>query len=133
VGLSEFIRTLPDKLDTQVGEDGAIFSGGQRQRLGLARAIYGSPKFVVLDEPNANLDVEGNAALFDLLRHLKSLGTTVVVVTHKKEILKYSDRILVMKAGKPKIFGNRDQVLEKLASKAADTNPNQHAAKMLTN
>lgn len=133
VGLSEFIRTLPDKLDTQVGEDGAIFSGGQRQRLGLARAIYGSPKFVVLDEPNANLDVEGNNALFDLLRHLKSLATTVVVVTHKKEILKFSDRILVMKAGKPKIFGNRDQVLEKLAGKAADTNLNQHAAKMLTN
>lgn len=117
VGLTDFIDSLPDKWATQVGEDGAVFSGGQRQRLGLARAIYGTPRFVVLDEPNANLDVEGNQALYKLLQHLKEVGTTVVVVTHKKDILKYSDRILVMKAGKPKIFGPRDQVLDKLAGR----------------
>ena len=130
VGLTEFIHGLPDKLATQVGEDGAVFSGGQRQRLGLARAIYGDPRFVVLDEPNANLDVEGNQALYKLLQHLKEAGTTVVVITHKKDILKYSDRILVMKGGKPKIFGPRDQVLDKLAGKEVKTITAEQASKL---
>jgi ATP-binding cassette subfamily C exporter for protease/lipase len=121
VGLTDFINTLQDKLNTQVGEDGSVFSGGQRQRLGLARAIYGNPKFVVLDEPNANLDIEGNQALYKLLKHLKEAGTTVVVVTHKKDILKYSDLILILKAGKPRILGPRDQVLDKLAGKEVKT------------
>lgn len=130
VGLTDFINYLPDKLATQVGEDGTVFSGGQRQRLGLARAIYGNPRFVVLDEPNANLDVEGNHALYKLLQHLKEAGTTVVVVTHKKDILKYSDRILVMKGGKPKIFGPRDQVLDKLAGKEVKTITAEQASKL---
>lgn len=130
VGLTNFIDSLPNKLSTQVGEDGAIFSGGQRQRLGLARAIYGNPRFVVLDEPNANLDVEGNHALYKLLQHLKEAGTTVVVITHKKDILKYSDRILVMKGGKPKIFGPRDQVLDKLAGKEVKTITSEQATKL---
>lgn len=121
VGLTDFINTLQDKLNTQVGEDGSVFSGGQRQRLGLARAIYGNPKFVVLDEPNANLDIEGNQALYKLLKYLKEAGTTVVVVTHKKDILKYSDLILILKAGKPRILGPRDQVLDKLAGKDVKT------------
>ena len=130
VGLTDFINNLPDKLATQVGEDGTVFSGGQRQRLGLARAIYGNPRFVVLDEPNANLDVEGNQALYKLLQHLKEAGTTVVVVTHKKDILKYSDRILVMKGGKPKIYGPRDQVLDKLAGKEVKTITAEQASKL---
>ena len=130
VGLTDFINNLPDKLATQVGDDGTVFSGGQRQRLGLARAIYGNPRFVVLDEPNANLDVEGNHALYKLLQHLKDAGTTVVVVTHKKDILKYSDRILVMKGGKPKIFGPRDQVLDKLAGKEVKTITAEQASKL---
>ena len=130
VGLTDLINNLPDKLATQVGEDGTVFSGGQRQRLGLARAIYGNPRFVVLDEPNANLDVEGNHALYKLLQHLKEAGTTVVVVTHKKDILKYSDRILVMKGGKPKIFGPRDQVLDKLAGKEVKTITAEQASKL---
>ncbi len=130
VGLTEFIQNLPDKFETQVGEDGAVFSGGQRQRLGLARAIYGSPRFVVLDEPNANLDVEGNHALYKLLEQLKADGTTVVVVTHKKDILKFSDRILVMKGGKPKIFGPRDLVLDKLAGKEVKTITAEQASKI---
>jgi ATP-binding cassette subfamily C exporter for protease/lipase len=130
VGLTNFIDSLPDKLATQVGEDGTIFSGGQRQRLGLARAIYGNPRFVVLDEPNANLDVEGNHALLELLQHLKEAGTTVVIITHKKDILKYSDRILVMKGGKPKIFGPRDQVLDRLAGKEVKTITSEQASKL---
>ncbi len=130
VGLTEFIQNLPDKFETQVGEDGAVFSGGQRQRLGLARAIYGSPRFVVLDEPNANLDVDGNHALYKLLEQLKADGTTVVVVTHKKDILKFSDRILVMKGGKPKIFGPRDLVLDKLAGKEVKTITAEQASKI---
>jgi ATP-binding cassette subfamily C exporter for protease/lipase len=129
-GLTDFINNLPNKLATQVGEDGTVFSGGQRQRLGLARAIYGNPRFVVLDEPNANLDMEGNHALYKLLQHLKEAGTTVVVVTHKKDILKYSDRILVMKGGKPMIFGPRDQVLDKLAGKEVKTITAEQASKL---
>ncbi len=117
VGLTDFINSLPDKLSSQVGENGMVFSGGQRQRLGLARAIYGAPKFVVLDEPNANLDLEGTQALYKILQYLKEIGTTVVVVTHKKDILKFADRILILKAGKPRIFGPRDMVLDKLAGK----------------
>lgn len=132
VGLTDFIDSLPDKWATQVGEDGAVFSGGQRQRIGLARAIYSNPRFVVLDEPNANLDVEGNQALYKLLKHLKEAGTTVIVVTHKKDILQYSDRILVMKAGKLKIFGPRDQVLDKLAGKDVKTITTESAAKLTT-
>lgn len=133
VGLSNFIDSLTDKLNTQVGEDGAVFSGGQRQRLGLARAIYGDPKFIVLDEPNANLDIQGTQALYKLLQYLKEIGTTVVVVTHKKDILKYSDRILVMKGGKPKIFGPRDLVLEKLAGKDVKSLTAEQASNLAKN
>jgi ATP-binding cassette subfamily C exporter for protease/lipase len=133
VGLSNFIDSLTYKLNTQVGEDGTVFSGGQRQRLGLARAIYGDPKFIVLDEPNANLDIQGTQALYKLLQYLKEIGTTVVVVTHKKDILKYSDRILVMKGGKPKIFGPRDLVLEKLAGKDVKSLTAEQASNLAKN
>ncbi len=130
VGLSSFIESLPDKFNTQVGEDGTVFSGGQRQRLGLARAIYGDPKFIVLDEPNANLDIQGTQALYKILQYLKEINTTVVVVTHKKDILKYADRMLVMKGGKPKIFGPRDLVLEKLAGKEVKSITAEQASKI---
>ena len=132
VGLSSFIDSLPDKFNTQVGEDGTVFSGGQRQRLGLARAIYGDPKFVVLDEPNANLDIQGTQALYKILLYLKEINTTVVVVTHKKDILKHADRMLVMKGGKPKIFGPRDLVLEKLAGKEVKSITADTASKITT-
>lgn len=132
VGLSDFINSLPEKQATQVGDNGAVFSGGQRQRLGLARAIYGNPKLVVLDEPNANLDVEGNSALYKTLQYLKEIGTTVVVVTHKKDILKFTDRILVLKAGKPRIFGPRDLVLDKLAGKEVQPMASGQDSKLLS-
>lgn len=114
VGLEAFIATLPDGYDTPVGDDGAFLSGGQRQRVALARAIYGMPRFVVLDEPNSNLDTDGDAALIRTLRELKAAGTTVIVMTHRMNVLSVVEYMLVLIDGQIKQFGPRDQVLSAL-------------------
>ena len=114
VGLAEFIATLPKGYDTPIGDDGAFLSGGQRQRVALARAIYGMPRFVVLDEPNSNLDTDGDAALIDTLQQLKTAGTTVIVMTHRMNVLSVVGFMLVLIDGQIKQFGPRDQVLAAL-------------------
>lgn len=129
VGLHEMIEALPDRYDTLIGADTGLLSGGQRQRIGLARAIYGGPKLVVLDEPNSNLDQEGERALYNTLEHLKRQGTTVVIISHRKGILPYVDRLLILKAGRPKMYGPRDMVLDKLAGKDVPTISPQQAAR----
>lgn len=110
----EFILTLPNGYDTLIGERGKLLSGGQRQRIGLARAIYGNSKVVVLDEPNANLDATGEANLRQAVEIMKKQGRTVIVVTHRPGILPAVDKLAVMQAGQIASFGPRDQVLAAL-------------------
>jgi ATP-binding cassette subfamily C exporter for protease/lipase len=118
-GLSDYILTLPDGYDTEVGAEGAVLSGGTRQRVGLARAIYGNPRLVVLDEPNANLDEAGEAALLQALAALRAGGATVVVITHRTSLLGIADLMLLLVDGEAKLFGPRNEVLAALQKTAA--------------
>jgi ATP-binding cassette subfamily C exporter for protease/lipase len=106
--IHEMILRLPMGYDTPVGQAGRLLSGGQRQRLALARAIYGSPDIVVLDEPNANLDDVGEAALAGAIRALKGAGKTVFMVLHQRNLLALADRVLVMGDGRIVQFGKLD-------------------------
>jgi ATP-binding cassette, subfamily C, bacterial exporter for protease/lipase len=107
----EMILRLPDGYETDVGVHGRRLSGGQRQRIGLARALFGGPALIVLDEPNAGLDTDGDRALLETLVHLKSLGHTIVVVTHQPAMLRCIDKVLVLRNGQVEAFGARDEVL----------------------
>lgn len=111
-GLHDMILKMPKGYDTYIGDNAEVLSGGQRQRVGLARALYGDPKIVVLDEPNASLDNEGELALLQAMAILKKIGTTVVVITHKVTLLSSVDKLLVMQDGVVAAFGPRDSVLQ---------------------
>jgi PrtD family type I secretion system ABC transporter len=104
-GVHRIVQKLPDGYDTPIGEAGSILSGGQRQRIGLARALYGDPRLVVLDEPNSHLDQSGEEALTAALRRVKERGITVVVVTHKPQLLAIADNVLVLSEGSIKAYG----------------------------
>ena len=112
VGLDDLIESLPEGLNTQLGPDGQFLSGGQRQRVGLARALYGNPCLVVLDEPDAHLDRLGDAALLRAMASLKARAITTIVITHRNELLSKVDSILVMHDGQMAAFGPRDAVLK---------------------
>lgn len=113
-GVHELILRLPQGYDTVIGGVGGILSGGQRQRIGLARAVYGMPKLLVLDEPNSNLDDQGEKELVEALQRIKSQGCTIIVITHRTKVLHSVDKILVMKDGLAVTLGTRDQVLSSL-------------------
>ena len=115
-GVHNMILSLPKGYDTQIGDQGAVLSGGQRQRIGLARALYGNPRVVVLDEPNSNLDEEGEACLLQAVLNLKQLKATVVLVTHKPNILSIVDNIMLVQDGQIAMCGPRQEVLTKLAN-----------------
>ncbi|MFP4273366.1 MAG: type I secretion system permease/ATPase [Halothiobacillaceae bacterium] len=117
-GVHELILALPDGYDTRIGSGGHALSGGQRQRVALARAMYATPRLVVLDEPNSNLDDQGERALIGAVRALKASGTTLVIVTHRTSILSEVDKMLVMREGKAAMFGARDDVLQALKAGA---------------
>jgi len=102
---------LPDGYETRVGPTGVALSGGQRQRIGLARAIFGDPKLIVLDEPNSNLDQEGEAALTGTINRLKKQGAGVLLVAHRQSALAAVDKILVINDGAVELFDDRDEVL----------------------
>ncbi len=110
-GLHEMILRFPKGYDTPIGEAGNLLSGGQRQRIGLARAVYGDPRLIVLDEPNANLDEAGEAALFRTISQLKAKGRTVFLISHRHTAVAVADRILVVRDGQIVEDGPRDAVI----------------------
>ena len=111
VGLLEFVESLPQGFDTPLGLDGQFLSGGVRQRVGLARALYGQPRLLVLDEPNAHLDEAGDALLLAALAQAKAGGATLVLVTHRPQVLAIADQIMVLRDGRMQACGPRDEVL----------------------
>lgn len=119
-GVHEMILQFPNGYETQIGEGGGFLSGGQRQRIGLARALYGEPVLVVLDEPNSNLDEQGEVALANALVALKTVGCTAFVITHKMNILSVVDKILILANGMLQMFGQRDEVFVALKEKAKE-------------
>ena len=113
-GCHELILSLERGYETEILENGAPLSGGQRQRIALARAVFGGPKLVVLDEPNSNLDMRGDQALQLCLRRLRRMGTTAIVVTHRQAIIGEMTKVLVLEAGQVSTFGPRQDVLDEL-------------------
>ena len=113
-GVHELILEFPDGYNTQLGENGYALSGGQRQRIALARALYGNPKVLILDEPNANLDTEGEQALAEALTKAKKSGQAIVVISHRASLLSIVDNVAVLKDGVLLRFGERDTVLAEL-------------------
>ena len=126
-GTHDLILSLPNGYETKVGPGGASLSGGQKQRIGLARAVYGMPKILVLDEPNSNLDDAGEYALMMALRILKQRGTTLLFITHRKNLLALADKIAVVKDGMLSLYGPRDEVLTALSPNAQNNQAQQKA------
>lgn len=113
-GVHEMILHLPEGYETQIGPYGATLSGGQRQRIGLARALFGNPRVIVLDEPNANLDHDGEQALIKALMTMRERGSTIVLVAHRPSMVSFVDKLLLLRDGQVEMFGPRDQVAENL-------------------
>ncbi|KQN06626.1 type I secretion system permease/ATPase [Sphingomonas sp. Leaf25] len=118
-GIHEMVVKFPEGYETQVGEDGGSLSAGQRQRIGLARALYGDPFLVVLDEPNSNLDAEGDAALARAIAGVRGRGGIAVIVAHRPSALAQVSHVLIMREGRAETFGEREDVLRRLAGPAA--------------
>ncbi len=118
----DLILQLSEGYDTVIGASGGVLSGGQRQRVGLARALYGNPVLVVLDEPNSNLDEQGELALGNALQQMKQNNVTVILVTHRQNVLVHVDKLLVLNDGKLAVYGPRDQVIAHLQQQTQSAN-----------
>jgi ATP-binding cassette subfamily C protein PrsD len=110
----DLILRLPNGFDTEIGESGAALSAGQRQRIALARALYGDPFLVVLDEPNSNLDADGEQALSEAIMNVRHRGGIVVVIAHRPSALAGTDLVLMMNEGRMQAFGPKEDVLGKV-------------------
>jgi PrtD family type I secretion system ABC transporter len=108
----EMIQSLPDGYDTQIGSGGRTLSGGQRQRIGLARAVFGNPAVIILDEPNASLDGEGEEALFQVIADLKARMKAIIFVTHKMSLVALAEKTLVLSEGRVRSFGPTRDILQ---------------------
>jgi len=117
-GVHELVLRLSDGYETQVGESGMALSGGIRQRIALARAVFGNPSLVVLDEPSSNLDAEGDAALADCIVKLKKSQTTAIIVSHRPSTMAVVDKILLLRDGIVDAFGSRAEILPRLTHAA---------------
>lgn len=122
----EMILRLPDGFQTRIGEGGIRLSAGQAQRIGLARALYGRPSLVVLDEPNANLDAEGEQALLQVLTHLRGRGCTVVLITHKPSLVAGMDHIAIMRDGVLESVGPREELMRRLTGQPVVPTAGEH-------
>jgi ATP-binding cassette subfamily C protein PrsD len=114
----ELIAALPDGYDTPLGPRGATLSAGQRQRIGLARALFGEPFLIVLDEPNSNLDHEGDLALQAALAEAKRRGAIVIIVAHRPSAIGVADKLLYLQDGRQVAFGPKAEVLQRIAAPA---------------
>jgi ATP-binding cassette subfamily C protein len=122
-GIHEMVLRLPQGYETRIGEGGTALSGGQRQRLALARALYREPFLIILDEPNSNLDTEGEQALINAMLAIRNRGGIVVVVAHRPSLLQGVDQVLVLGDGRVQAFGSRDEILAKVTRRTAATTP----------
>jgi ATP-binding cassette subfamily C protein len=114
---------LPNGYETVLQANGAPLSGGQKQRIALARALFGEPAMIVLDEPNSNLDAAGEQALNETILRAKRNGVTVVVITQRPALLNAVDRVLVLRAGRAEAFGSPEHVLHRVVKGASDALP----------
>jgi ABC-type protease/lipase transport system fused ATPase/permease subunit len=118
-GVHELILRLPQGYETEIGDSGYVLSGGQRQRVALARALFGKPRLVLLDEPNANLDSDGEIAFLNAVHAMKADGMTVIIVTHKPAMLAHADKVLVLRDGAAEAFGPRNEIIGKAVRTAS--------------
>ncbi|MET3614975.1 ATP-binding cassette subfamily C protein [Rhizobium aquaticum] len=128
-GVHELIVQMPDGYDTQIGDQGMFLSSGQRQRIGLARALYGDPFLVVLDEPNSNLDSDGEVALTAAIADVRSRGGIVIIVAHRPNALLAVDKVMAMGNGRIQAFGPKDEVLQQVTRQAAP--PGQRPVRLI--
>ena len=117
--MHELILSLPAGYETQIGELGMAISAGQRQRIALARALYGNPFLVVLDEPSSNLDAEGEAALTEAIMNVRDRGGIVIMIAHRPSALSGVDHVLVMRDGRMQSIGTKDEVMRKVMRASA--------------
>ena len=122
-GIHDMVLRLPAGYDTTIGESGRRLSGGQRQRIALARAVYGLPSLVVLDEPNSNLDAEGDKALGEAIKALKEMGKTVIVMAHRPSAIAAVDKLIMLRDGQIELFGDKDEVLQKVVERRGGAQP----------